>query len=151
MNQSPYYRGTLCFVGFLLPLAVLAPSAWAAAPEHLQSSADCAKELESLHFVSRAAGLPLLAEEKAGESARRFAECVEHPTDLGVLWVARTKVVVGTRVIRQHLSNLLAFYSGQQYWSKEAWDFLFGTTLFPTYQLKPAKTGNHTPGIFEPG
>jgi len=90
-------------------------------------------------------------EEKAIQSARHFAECAEHPTDLGVLWMVNTKMVVGTRVIRQHLSNLLAFYEGKEYWNKVDWDLLFGTSPYPTYDLKPVKTDDGTVQTYEPG
>jgi hypothetical protein len=101
--------------------------------------------------LAKAVSLARQAEAEAAKSAHHFAECVEHPTDLGVLWMVSTKVVVGTRVIRQHLSNLLAFYEGKEYWNKVDWDLLFGTTPFPTYELKPVKTGDNTPQIFDPG
>ena len=54
--------------------------------------------------LAKAVALARQAEEEAAKSAHRFAECAEHPTDLGVLWMVSTKVVVGTRVIRQHLA-----------------------------------------------
>ena len=102
--------------------------------------------------LAKSVALARHAEEEAAQSAHHFAECAEHPTDLGVLWMVSTKVVVGTRVIRQHLSNLLAFYEGKEYWNKVDWDLLFGTTPFPAYDLKPVKgNGDKNPEIFEPG
>jgi len=102
--------------------------------------------------LAKAVALARQAEEEAAKSAHRFTECAEHPTDLGVLWMVSTKVVVGTRVIRQHLSNLLAFYEGKEYWNKVDWDLLFGTTPFPAYELKPVKgKDDKNPEIFEPG
>jgi hypothetical protein len=101
--------------------------------------------------LARTVAMARQAEEQAAQSARHFAECAEHPTDLGVLWMVSTKVVVGTRVIRQHLSNLEAFYAGKQYWNTVDWDLLFGTTPYPTYDLKPVKPGDNAPELFEPG
>lgn len=91
------------------------------------------------------------AEEEAAKSARSFAECAEHPTDLGVLWMVNTKMVIGTRVIRQHLNNLLAFYNGQEYWKKVDWDLLFGKTPYPAYDLKTIKNKDSNVVTFEPG
>jgi len=102
--------------------------------------------------LAQAVALARRAEEEAARSAHHFAECAEHPTDLGVLWMVSTKLVVGTRVIRQHLSNLLAFYEGKEYWKKVDWDLLFGTTPFPAYELKPVKgKDDRNPEMFEPG
>jgi len=72
------------------------------------------------------------AGEEAVESARNFAECVEHPTDLGVLWMINKSMVIGTRVLQQHLGNILAFYNGEEYWKPVDWQLLFGTTPYPT-------------------
>lgn len=101
--------------------------------------------------LTRAVAQARQAEAEAAKSANHFAECAEHPTDLGVLWMVSTKVVVGTRVIRQHLDNLLAFYNGKDYWNKVDWELLFGTTPFPTHELKPVKPGDKSPEVFEPG
>lgn len=101
--------------------------------------------------LSQAVALARQAEAEAAQSANHFAECAEHPTDLGVLWMISTKLVVGTRVIRQHLDNLLAFYSGREYWNKVDWELLFGITPFPAYELKSAEPGGKTAETFEPG
>jgi hypothetical protein len=82
--------------------------------------------------LSETVALAQRAEAEAARSATNFAECVEHPTDLGVLWMINKSMVIGTRVLRQHLNNILAFYNGQEYWKPVDWKLLFGTTPYPT-------------------
>ncbi len=102
-------------------------------------------------LLSNSFALAQRAEEEAIRSAERFADCVRHTTDLGVLWGINKSMVVGTRVLRQSLSNIVAFYDGREYWGKVDWDLLFGECPFPTYDLEyPApkvdNTDNHEPG-----
>jgi len=77
------------------------------------------------------------AEVEATRSAGRFAECIEHPTDLGVLWMINKSLVIGTRVLTQQLGNILAFYNGEEYWKKVDWELLFGTNPYPTTAVSP--------------
>jgi len=77
------------------------------------------------------------AEAESAKAASRFAECVEHPTDLGVLWMINKSMVVGTRVLKQHLGNIQAFYNGREYWQKVDWELLFGTNPYPTTAVSP--------------
>jgi len=80
------------------------------------------------------------AETEAGRAAAGFAACVEHPTDLGVLWMINSSMVTGTRVYRQYLDNIVAYYAGQPYWNKVDWDLLFGENPFPLYGLDRAQS-----------
>ncbi len=82
--------------------------------------------------LSATIALAQRAEAEAARSATDFAECAEHPTDLGVLWMINKSMVIGTWVLRQHLGNILAFYEGREYWNKVDWELLFGTTPYPT-------------------
>lgn len=88
------------------------------------------------------------AEAEAARSAERFATCVEHPTDLGVLWGINKSMVIGTRVLRQFLQRIVAFYDGQEYWHKIDWDRLFGECPFPAHDVKmsPVEAGEYEPG-----
>ena len=44
-------------------------------------------------------------------------------------------MVIGTRVLRQHLGNLLAYYSGEECWKTVDWELLFGTAPYPTTEI----------------
>lgn len=89
-------------------------------------------------------------EKRAAESARHFADCVEHVTDMAVLWMISHKMVLGSRCLRQFLENILAFYEGREYWKKVDWDLLFGHCPFPAYELEEV-SGNETAREYEPG
>jgi hypothetical protein len=93
------------------------------------------------------------AETLARESAKEMARCAEHPTDLGVLWMISSSMVTGTRVLREYLSNVLAYYAGREYWSGVAWELLFGTCPFPTYGSEEMAPSPLAPGpdVEEPG
>ena len=89
-------------------------------------------------------------EARTTESARHFADCVEHVTDMAVLWMISHKMVLGSRCLRQFLENILAFYEGREYWNEVDWDLLFGHCPFPAYELGDlAVAGNG--GDLEPG
>ncbi|MBN1394409.1 MAG: hypothetical protein JW959_05260 [Pirellulales bacterium] len=102
---------------------------------------------EKLHA---AADLARRAEEEAHRSAEHFAACAEHPTDLGVLWMIGSKMVVGTRLLREHLENVAAYYDGREYWKKIDWGLLFGSTPYPTHDLKRVD-GDGDEAVYEPG
>ena len=119
---------------------------------HLQTLAMMADVYASWHeaLASRQAGVEAVrdklrktvtlarqAEKGAIQSASEFAECVEHPTDLGVLWMINKSMVIGTRILGQHLENILAFYNGKEYWKKVDWELLFGTNPYPTTAVSP--------------
>ncbi len=89
-------------------------------------------------------------EKRTAESARHFADCVEHATDLGVLWMISHKMVLGSRCLRQFLENIYAFYEGREYWKKVDWDLLFGHCPFPAYEFEKASVAEQARG-YEPG
>jgi hypothetical protein len=76
------------------------------------------------------------AEAEAARSAAAFAACAEHPTDLGVLWMVNSSMVVGARVYRQYVENIVAYYEGREYWNPVDWGLLFGENPFPLYALE---------------
>lgn len=80
-----------------------------------------------------------LAEESAMQSAREFAGCIAHPTDLAVLWMMN-HVIVATRVIRQFTQNVVAYHEGREYWNKVDWELLYDTSPFPVYQVQGQNT-----------
>jgi len=89
------------------------------------------------------------AEEMAIKTAEHFAECTEHPSDLGVLWMINSSMVIGTKVLRQYISNVVAFYDGQEYWKNIEWKFLFQDIPFPVCDAKIKISSNSF--TYEPG
>ena len=89
-------------------------------------------------------------EKRTHESAAYFADCVEHVTDLGVLWAISHKMGVGCRCLRQYLENILAFYEGREYWNKVDWDIMFGHCPFPVYAMNET-TAKDQAEEYEPG
>ena len=71
----------------------------------------------------------------AESSARDFARSVDHPTDLGVLWSINTSMVIGTRVLRTYITNLVRYYRGEEYWEPIPWRSLFDNCPYPAYTL----------------
>jgi hypothetical protein len=90
-------------------------------------------------------------EERARQAADCFAECVEHTTDLAMLWMVSHKMVLGSRCLRRFLGNIRAFYEAREYWQPVDWDTLFGRPVFPPHavQAVPGGSGGETP--YEPG
>jgi hypothetical protein len=90
-------------------------------------------------------------EEKTRESAVYFADCVEHTTDLALLWMVSHKMVLGSQCLRQFLANIQAFYDGREYWQPVDWDKLFGQCVFPPYTIESVGDVGGKIGESEPG
>lgn len=89
------------------------------------------------------------AEKHARKSAENFTHCSEHPTDLGVLWMVGSSMVIGTELLRQYLENIAAYYDGREYWAPIRWENLFDTCPYPSYGLEEVKISdseNYEPG-----
>ncbi|MCF7853891.1 MAG: hypothetical protein K9N51_03765 [Candidatus Pacebacteria bacterium] len=89
-------------------------------------------------------------EARTRTSARFFAACVSHTTDLAVLWMISHKMVLGSQCLHGFLSNIQAFYDGREYWKPVPWDKLFGRSVYPAYTLEPLNE-NHVETEYEPG
>ncbi len=84
------------------------------------------------------------------ESAGYFASCVEHTTDLALLWMVSHKMVLGSQCLRQFLENIQAYYDGREYWKPVDWDKLFGCCVFPPHGIGTVAEGEKTSDS-EPG
>lgn len=89
------------------------------------------------------------AHEHARSSAERFAACVRHTSDLGVLWSVNIAMVKGTRLFAGYVASILAFYEGRDYWLDLEWDTVFGAPVFPTYEMD--RPPEQAPQGYEPG
>ncbi len=90
-------------------------------------------------------------EEQTHRSADHFADCVQHTTDLAVLWMVSHKMVLGSQCLRRFLDNIRAFYDGREYWRPVPWDTLFGHSVFPPHTVEPVKDGPSGKSDDEPG
>jgi len=84
------------------------------------------------------------------ESATYFASCVEHTTDLALLWMVSHRMVLGSHCLCEFLENIRAFYSGGEYWKPVDWDKLFGRCVFPPHGTGRVGEGENTSET-EPG
>ena len=82
-------------------------------------------------------------------SAHDFAACVQHPTDLGVLWSINTSTVIGTEVLQQYLANLQAYFDGREYWAPVEWSRLFDSYPYPAFELEAVTDAGES--HYEPG
>ena len=88
-------------------------------------------------------------------SAKAFARAVDHPTDLGVLWSVNTSMVIGSRVLRSYIANIVRYYRGEEYWEPVPWRSLFDLCPYPAYSLDNMalttnKTSSDSPREYEP-
>lgn len=89
------------------------------------------------------------AHKHAVASAERIAGIVRGVSDLGILHSLNIAMVKGTRLFRDYLANILAFYQGREYWHPLEWDTVFGTPVFPTYEM--CRTEEAVESGYEPG
>ncbi len=88
-------------------------------------------------------------EEQTRTSARWFVEAVSHTTDLAVLWMISHKMVLSSQCLRAYLENIRAFYNGREYWKPVPWDKLFGSLVYPTFDIEesvPTPAADEEPG-----
>ena len=79
------------------------------------------------------------SEQSAIMAAEQFANCVAHPSDLGVVWMMN-QMILAARVLRQYLGNVSAYFEGKPYWAKVEWESLAGASPYPTYGLEDVDT-----------
>ena len=61
-------------------------------------------------------------------------------------------MVIGTRVLRQFLENIVAFYDGREYWKKVDWELLIGECPFPAYDIEMVIDRDKlNKDVYEPG
>jgi len=55
---------------------------------------------------------------RARETARKWAEILDHPCDLAVLFALNKMMINGTTEIEKHMRNTVNFWHGRPYWEK---------------------------------
>jgi len=62
---------------------------------------------------------------KGRQTTEKFAEFVDHPSDMGVLYRANLFLVTGTELVEQTMRNLVNFHHGREYTKPVAWDKIY--------------------------
>jgi len=78
-------------------------------------------------------------EQSAIAAAEGFTVCAVHPTDCGVVWMMN-KTIHASRVLRQYLNNIMAYFEGREYWNPVEWEMLNGSSPYPTYHIEEIDT-----------
>ena len=85
-----------------------------------------------------------LKEFQAGEdqvkaATREYAEVIDHPSDLGVLYQLNTRGVLGFSLAREWMQNVVNFQEGKPYLEPVPWD-----RLYSPYPYAPAPSAGGT-------
>lgn len=83
-----------------------------AAPEFIQQLD------QSLQLFSQARRL-------GRKTTEKFAECIDHSSDLGVLYRANLFLVIGLELVEQTMANINSFHHGKQYTGRVAWNRIY--------------------------
>jgi hypothetical protein len=59
------------------------------------------------------------------KATEKFAEVVDHPSDLGVLYRANLFLVTGMELVEQTMKNIDDFHHGRHYVKLVAWDKIY--------------------------
>ena len=70
-------------------------------------------------------------EEQAKAATREYAEIIDNPSDLGVLYHLNARAVLGLTLVRQWMQNIVNFQEGKPYLEHVAWERLF--TPYPHF------------------
>ena len=70
-----------------------------------------------------------LANQEVRAATTHYAEIIDHPSDLGVLYHLNARAVLGFDLTRQWMRNILSFHKGNEYLEHVAFERLFSPTL----------------------
>jgi hypothetical protein len=70
-----------------------------------------------------------LANQQVQAATRHYAEIIDHPSDLGVLYHLNARAVLGFDLTRQWMRNIVNFHKGNEYLAHVAFERLFSPTL----------------------
>jgi hypothetical protein len=73
-----------------------------------------------------------LANTQVQAATRHYAELVDHPSDLGVLYHLNARAVLGFELTRQWMHNIVNFHKGKSYLDHVPWERLFSVDLHCT-------------------
>ncbi len=90
---------------------------------------------ELVRRLDASMGLFTEARRMGRRTTEKFAEVVDHPSDLGVLYRANLFLVTGLELVEQTMRNIVNFHQGREYTTPVAWDKIYRE--FP--QFAPAR------------
>jgi hypothetical protein len=65
------------------------------------------------------------ARRKGRETTEKFAEVIDHPSDLGVLYRANLFLVTGLELVVETMQNVVAYQHGREYTKPVPWDKIY--------------------------
>lgn len=76
-----------------------------------------------------------LVEKQAINSAKILTTCIEHTTDLALLWMVNSSMIKGTLVLRQFIQYIWSYHHGYEYDELVDFNQLFGTCPYPAHEV----------------
>lgn len=73
-----------------------------------------------------------LADQQVQSATREYAQVVDHPSDLGVLYQLNVRAVMGFSLVLRWMQNVASFQEGKPYLAPVAWQKLFSPDLHST-------------------
>ena len=65
------------------------------------------------------------ANQQVKAATQKFAEIIDHPSDLGVLYQLNARAVLGFDLVHQSMQNVVNFYTGKSYARHVPWERLY--------------------------
>jgi hypothetical protein len=65
------------------------------------------------------------ARRQGRQTTEKFAEVVDHPSDLGVLYRANLFLVTGLELVEATMRNIVNYHHGREYTQPVAWDQIY--------------------------
>jgi hypothetical protein len=87
-----------------------------------------ARKVDHAEFVRRLDGSLALFEEArqmGRHTAEKFAEVIDHPSDMGVLYRANLFLVTGLELAAQTMQNIVNYHHGKEYTKLVAWNRIY--------------------------
>ncbi len=90
-----------------------------------------------------------IVEKQAISSAKILTTCIEHTTDLALLWMVNSSMIKGTLVLRQFIQYIWSYHHGCEYDQLVDFNQLFGTCPYPAHEVTSKQI--ETDYLEEPG
>ena len=58
-------------------------------------------------------------------TTEKFAEIIDHPSDMGVLYRANLFLVTGLELVQQTMQNVVNYHHGKEYTKRVAWEKIY--------------------------
>jgi hypothetical protein len=87
-----------------------------------------AKAIDRAELVRRLDASMVLFDEArrmGRQTTEKFAEVIDHPSDMGVLYRANLFLVTGLELVEQTMQNIVNYHHGKEYTKRVAWDKIY--------------------------